>query len=79
MLELDLLRAFVAVAECGSFRRAAERLHLTQSTVSQQIKRDGLPPLPDLEFAIFEKPGAGPAAGALAVTLAALAPSPGSP
>ena len=39
MLEFDLLRAFVAVAECGGFRRAAEQLHLTQSTVSQQIKR----------------------------------------
>ena len=39
MLEFDLLRAFVAVAECGGFRRAAERLHLSQSTVSQQIKR----------------------------------------
>jgi DNA-binding transcriptional LysR family regulator len=38
MLEFDLLGAFVAVAECGGFRRAAERLHLTQSTVSQQIK-----------------------------------------
>jgi DNA-binding transcriptional LysR family regulator len=39
MLDFDLLRALVAVAECGGFRRAAERLHLTQSTVSQQIKR----------------------------------------
>jgi DNA-binding transcriptional LysR family regulator len=39
MLEFELLRAFVAVAECGGFRRAAQRLHLTQSTVSQQIKR----------------------------------------
>jgi DNA-binding transcriptional LysR family regulator len=39
MLEFDLLRAFIAVAECRGFRRAAERLHLTQSTVSQQIKR----------------------------------------
>jgi DNA-binding transcriptional LysR family regulator len=39
MLDLDLLCAFGAVAECGGFRRAAERLHLTQSTVSQQIKR----------------------------------------
>ncbi len=39
MLEFDLLRAFVAVAECGGFRRAADRLNLTQSTVSQQIKR----------------------------------------
>src|SRR4029453_11138795 len=39
MLEFDLLRTFVAVADCGGFPRAAEQLHLTQSTVSQQIKR----------------------------------------
>jgi DNA-binding transcriptional LysR family regulator len=39
MLDFELLRAFVAVADCGGFHRAAERLHLTQSTVSQQIKR----------------------------------------
>src|SRR5258708_22565463 len=39
MMEFELLRAFVAVAECGGFHRAAERLNLTQSTVSQQIKR----------------------------------------
>src|ERR1700680_3719682 len=39
MMELELLRSFVAVAECGGFHRAAERLNLTQSTVSQQIKR----------------------------------------
>ena len=39
MLDLELLNAFVAVAETGGFRRASERLHLTQSTVSQQIKR----------------------------------------
>src|SRR3979490_1075445 len=39
MLNFELLRAFVAVADCGGFHRAAERLHLTQSTVSQQIKR----------------------------------------
>src|SRR4030095_13495986 len=39
MLEFDLLRTFVAVADCGGFHRAAEQLHLTQSTVSQQIKR----------------------------------------
>jgi hypothetical protein len=35
MLNFELLRAFVAVAECGSFHRAAERLNLTQSTISQ--------------------------------------------
>jgi DNA-binding transcriptional LysR family regulator len=39
VLELDLLKTFVAVAECGGFHRAAEQLHLTQSTVSQHIKR----------------------------------------
>src|ERR1700728_3082369 len=39
MMELELLRSFVAVAECGGFHRAAEQLNLTQSTVSQQIKR----------------------------------------
>jgi DNA-binding transcriptional LysR family regulator len=39
MLDFELLRAFVAVADCGGFHRAAEQLNLTQSTVSQQIKR----------------------------------------
>ena len=39
MMEFQLLRSFVAVAECGGFHRAAEQLNLTQSTVSQQIKR----------------------------------------
>src|SRR3979411_2257653 len=39
MLDFELLRAFVAVADCGGFHRAADRLNLTQSTVSQQIKR----------------------------------------
>ena len=39
MLEFELLRSFVAVADCGGFHHAAERLNLTQSTVSQQIKR----------------------------------------
>jgi DNA-binding transcriptional LysR family regulator len=39
MLDFELLRAFVAVADCGGFHRAAEQLNLTQSTISQQIKR----------------------------------------
>ena len=34
-----LLRAFVAVTEAGGFTRAAQRLHLTQSAVSHQIRR----------------------------------------
>lgn len=37
--EPTLLRAFVAVCETGGFTRAAERLHLTQSAVSHQIRR----------------------------------------
>src|ERR1700732_1811705 len=39
MLDFELLRAFVAVADCGGFHRAAERLNLTQSTVSQHVNR----------------------------------------
>lgn len=38
-LEPELLRAFVAVVEGGGFSRAAGRLHLSQSTISQRIKR----------------------------------------
>lgn len=38
-LDLDLLRAFVAVAEAGSFTRAGARLGRTQSAVSLQIQR----------------------------------------
>lgn len=37
--ELDLLRALVMVADCGSFTAAAARLHSTQSTVSQKVRR----------------------------------------
>ena len=39
MLDLDLLRSFVSVADSGGFTRAGERVHRTQSTVSQQIRR----------------------------------------
>ena len=34
-----LLRTFVAVKETGGFTRAAQRLHLTQSAISHQIRR----------------------------------------
>ena len=39
MIDLVLLRSFVTVVDTGNFTRAAEHLHLTQSTVSQQILR----------------------------------------
>jgi DNA-binding transcriptional LysR family regulator len=39
MLDPRLLRAFAAVADAGSFSRAAERLNMTQSTISQQLAR----------------------------------------
>jgi DNA-binding transcriptional LysR family regulator len=38
-LDIDLIRAFVAVAEAKNFTRAGARLGRTQSTVSLQIKR----------------------------------------
>ena len=39
MLDLDLLKSFVSVVDTGGFTRAGERVHRTQSTVSQQIRR----------------------------------------
>jgi len=39
VLDPRLLRAFVSVADAGSFTAAADRLHMTQSTMSQQIAR----------------------------------------
>ena len=38
-LDPILLRSFIAVADTGSFTRAAESTHLTQSTVSQQVRK----------------------------------------
>ena len=38
-LDVDLLRAFVSVADLGSFTRAADALLRRQSTLSLQIKR----------------------------------------
>lgn len=39
MFDPVLLRSLVAVAETGSFTRAAEQLHLTQSAISAHIRR----------------------------------------
>lgn len=39
MLDPRLLRSFVAIADAGSFTQAAERLNMTQSTISQQLAR----------------------------------------
>ncbi len=39
LLDIDQLRTFVAIADTGSFTRAAEIVHKTQSAVSMQMKR----------------------------------------
>lgn len=39
MLDPRLLRSFVAIADSGNFTLAAQRLHMTQSTISQQLSR----------------------------------------
>jgi len=39
MFDPRLLRSFVAIADTGHFTRAAERLGMTQSTISQQLGR----------------------------------------
>lgn len=39
MLDPLLLRSFIAIIDTGSFTRAGERVHLTQSTISQQMRR----------------------------------------
>jgi DNA-binding transcriptional LysR family regulator len=38
-LDIDLLKTFLAIADSGSFTRAAEEVHKTQSAVSMQMKR----------------------------------------
>jgi DNA-binding transcriptional LysR family regulator len=39
LIDVDQLRAFIAIAETGSFTRAAEVVFTTQSAVSMQMKR----------------------------------------
>jgi DNA-binding transcriptional LysR family regulator len=36
-MDIAALQAFVAVADCGSFSRGAEQVHLTQPAVSKRI------------------------------------------
>jgi DNA-binding transcriptional LysR family regulator len=38
-MDLTQLRSFIAITRCGSFRGAAEQLHLAQPSLSQQIRR----------------------------------------
>ncbi len=38
-LDIDLLKTFIAIADNGSFTRAADEVHKTQSAVSMQMKR----------------------------------------
>ncbi len=39
MLDTDQLRSFMAIVDTGSFTRAADRVHKTQSAVSMHIRR----------------------------------------
>lgn len=55
MLDTDQLRSFLAIVDTGSFTRAAERVHKTQSAVSMQMRRLE----EQLGRALFEKNGRG--------------------
>jgi len=50
-MKLELLKAFVAVAETGGITKAESRIHRTQSTISQQIARLES----DLSTALFDR------------------------
>src|SRR6516164_2603966 len=55
MLDTDQLRSFLAIVDSGSFTKAAERVHKTQSAVSMHIRRLE----EQLECALFVKQGRG--------------------
>jgi DNA-binding transcriptional LysR family regulator len=55
MLDTDQLRSFLAIVDAGSFTRAAERVHKTQSAVSMHVR--GLED--QLGCALFVKQGRG--------------------
>jgi len=38
MIDLSVVKSFVSITKTGSFRIAAERIHITQSAISQQIQ-----------------------------------------
>ncbi|MCP3021723.1 LysR substrate-binding domain-containing protein [Cupriavidus basilensis] len=54
-LDLDLLRTLVAIADHGTFAAAAQRLHRTQSAVTQQMQRLE----EQVALALFERHGRG--------------------
>lgn len=37
-MNIDLLRSFFAIVECGSLSKAAEQLHVSQSTLTRQVQ-----------------------------------------
>lgn len=39
ILDISPLRSLVAIADCNGFRRAATRMHLSQSAISQHVRR----------------------------------------
>ncbi|HYE47954.1 MAG TPA: LysR substrate-binding domain-containing protein [Azospirillaceae bacterium] len=68
-LDMDLLRTFAMIVDCGSFTRAAERLGRTQSTISLQMKRLE----DDLRHPVFDRTARGihlTAAGEVLLTYA---------